>query len=272
MPSLDLERFDLDNNLAPMDETHREFVECYNAAANAAPEDFLPALDRLIEHTKAHFDLENGWMDAVDFPGCHRAEHDRVLAVMNDIRKRVEQGDLFLGRRLMEELPAWFDNHVNGMDAALAFHLATIGFDVEHVHAAPARRGRDAWRGLRLRLARRRGCGRKRAPRRLRRRFRRAPPADRGGTGRSRRAASIRGEERKRHRRPAAAHQFGQRRRRAAGQRPSQRAVAGVEPQVRGARCGRSAARCPAWRGATPPRVPRVRGRSPPGSAPAPTP
>jgi hemerythrin len=130
MPSLNWNA-SLENNLAPMDETHREFVECYNAAASAAPDQFLPAFDRLIAHTVAHFDLENGWMAAVDFPGCHRAEHDRVLAVMHDIRKRVEKGEMFLGRRLIEELPAWFENHVNGMDAALAFHLASIGFDVE---------------------------------------------------------------------------------------------------------------------------------------------
>lgn len=121
----------LSNNLAPMDETHREFVECYNTVANAAPEDFLSAFDRLIEHAKGHFDLENAWMLAVDFPGCHRAEHDRVLAVMLDIRKRVAAGDLFFARRLIEELPAWFENHVNGMDAALAFHLDSIGFDVD---------------------------------------------------------------------------------------------------------------------------------------------
>ena len=140
MPSLSWSA-DLDNNLAPMDETHREFVECYNAAATAAPEDFPAALDALIEHAKSHFDLENGWMEAVDFPGCHRAEHDRVLAVMADIRKRVERGDHFLGRRLMEELPAWFVNHVNGMDAALAFHLATIGFDVDSCTLRPLAEG-----------------------------------------------------------------------------------------------------------------------------------
>ena len=80
-------------------------------------------------------------MEAVDFPGCHRAEHDRVLAVMADIRKRVERGDHFLGRRLMEELPAWFVNHVNGMDAALAFHLATIGFDVDACTLRPLAEG-----------------------------------------------------------------------------------------------------------------------------------
>ena len=137
----------LANKLAPMDETHREFVDCYNAVACAAPEDFLPALDRLIAHTVAHFDLENGWMAAVDFPGCHRGEHDRVLAVMHDIRKRVEKGDLFLGRRLIEELPAWFENHVNGMDAALAFHLDSIGFDFEQGTLKPLAEGEQRGAG-----------------------------------------------------------------------------------------------------------------------------
>lgn len=140
MPSLTW-KDSLANNLAPMDETHREFIDCYNAAASAAPEDFLAAYDRLLEHAKAHFDLENGWMAAVDFPGCHRAEHDRVLAVMLDIRKRVAAGDLFFARRLIDELPAWFENHVNGMDAALAFHLESIGFDTASCTLRPLAEG-----------------------------------------------------------------------------------------------------------------------------------
>ncbi|WP_345794485.1 hemerythrin domain-containing protein [Thauera sp. JM12B12] len=155
MPSLTWNA-SLANDLAPMDATHREFIECYNAAAAAAPEAFLPAFDRLIEHTQAHFDLENGWMAAVDFPGCHRAEHDRVLAVMLDIRKRVERGDRFLARRLIEELPAWFENHVNGMDAALAFHLASIGFDVESASLRPLADGEQRGAGC--------GCASMNAP------------------------------------------------------------------------------------------------------------
>lgn len=121
----------LANELAPMDETHREFVDCYNAVASATADQLLPAFDALIAHTEAHFGLENRWMEAVDFPGCHRAEHDRVLAVMHDIRRRVAAGDTFFCKRLVEELPAWFRNHVDGMDAALAFHLQSIGFDFD---------------------------------------------------------------------------------------------------------------------------------------------
>lgn len=121
----------LENGLARMDQTHREFVELYNAVASAAPEVFLAAYDAFVAHTEAHFAQENRWMEAVDFPACHRAEHERVLVVLHDIRKRVASGDMFFAKRLVQELPAWFDNHTNGMDAALAFHLNSVGYDVE---------------------------------------------------------------------------------------------------------------------------------------------
>lgn len=117
--------------LGRMDDTHREFVELYNLLVAATEETFIERLDAFIAHTEAHFDQENRWMEKVNFPGCHRAEHDRVLTVMRDVRERAARGDRFLGRRLVEELPPWFDNHVGGMDAALAFHLQSIGFDVE---------------------------------------------------------------------------------------------------------------------------------------------
>jgi len=133
----------LENGLARMDETHREFVELYNAVAEARPEDFLAAYDAFVAHTEAHFAQENRWMEAVDFPGCHRAEHDRVLVVLHDIRKRVANGDTFFAKRLVQELPAWFDNHTNGMDAALAFHLNSVGYDVDTGVIAPSEDGQE---------------------------------------------------------------------------------------------------------------------------------
>ncbi len=130
MPAMEWsERLEL--GLARMDDTHREFVELYNALQGAPAEAFIERLDAFIAHTVEHFEQENRWMEKVDFPGCHRAEHDRVLVVLRDVRERAAQGDRFLGRRLVEELPAWFENHAGGMDAALAFHLQSIGFDTE---------------------------------------------------------------------------------------------------------------------------------------------
>ena len=130
--------------LAPMDTVHQEFVELYNRLAAADDGSFLAELDRFIEHTEAHFAMENGWMEATNFPGCHKAEHDRVLAVMHDIRGRSAAGDRVLGKRLVEELPGWFENHATGMDAALAYYLEQINFDTvtcSHARSASAEPG-----------------------------------------------------------------------------------------------------------------------------------
>lgn len=117
--------------LGPMDGTHQEFVDAYNRLVVASGEALLIEMDAFIAHTVDHFDQENRWMELIGFPGCHKAEHDRVLAVCRDVRKRMERGDAALGRQLLQELPIWFDNHVATMDSALAAYIDAIGFDTE---------------------------------------------------------------------------------------------------------------------------------------------
>jgi len=117
--------------LGPMDDTHLEFVDAYNRLVAASGEAQLIEMDAFIAHTVEHFDQENRWMELIGFPGCHKAEHDRVLAVCRDVRKRMERGDAALGRQLLQELPIWFDNHVATMDSALAAYIDSIGFDTQ---------------------------------------------------------------------------------------------------------------------------------------------
>lgn len=129
------QEFELD--LAPMDATHREFVQVLNALADSTTDNRLARLDEFIAHTVAHFDQENAWMEAISFPACHRAEHDRVLVVLDEVRARLIAGEAFFVRRIVEELPGWFENHAATMDAALAYTLKTVGFDFETM-AVPA--------------------------------------------------------------------------------------------------------------------------------------
>ncbi|NTV10324.1 MAG: cation-binding hemerythrin HHE [Zoogloea sp.] len=121
------EKYEL--GLAQMDETHREFVDFCTRLQNAPQDSLLAEMDAFIAHTEAHFDQENRWMAAIGFPDCHKGEHDRVLIVIRDVRARMERGDWALGRRLIEELEPWFDNHAASMDAALAHTLLAVGFD-----------------------------------------------------------------------------------------------------------------------------------------------
>ena len=112
-------------NHPKMDETHHEFIAEINHMLAVPDNEMLAAVDRFIEHTVAHFEQEREWMESTNFPpkGCHIGEHDRVLAIVQQVRQMVAGGDFAIGRRLAEELVPWFNQHAQTMDAALAYVL-----------------------------------------------------------------------------------------------------------------------------------------------------
>ncbi len=112
-------------NYPKMDETHHEFIAEINHMLAVPDAEMLAAVDQFIAHTVAHFDQERDWMESTNFPpkGCHIGEHDRVLAIVQQVRGMVEGGDYAIGRRLAEELVPWFNQHAQTMDAALAYVL-----------------------------------------------------------------------------------------------------------------------------------------------------
>lgn len=77
-------------------------------------------------------------MEASEFPPlhCHRNEHDNVLALCREVRRRAADGDMTLGRRLVAELPAWFADHVDVMDRMMTTWLAQRGPDARAEAAA----------------------------------------------------------------------------------------------------------------------------------------
>lgn len=122
---------------APMDDIHHEFVELCAALSENNPDTFIQRLDALIAHSVDHFEQENRWMEETAFPpaGCHRQEHESVLEVMREVRRRVEEGDTELAARLAEELPHWFEHHVDTMDNMLARFMANLPADPASVNA-----------------------------------------------------------------------------------------------------------------------------------------
>lgn len=114
-----------------MDDTHREFVALLNAVAAASDDDMLARLDAFVAHTEQHFGEEERWMEATAFPpaGCHRGEHDNVLEVAREVRRRVAGGDHTHSRKLAEALAQWFPHHATTMDAVLALYLRDRGYD-----------------------------------------------------------------------------------------------------------------------------------------------
>ena len=118
-----------------MDATHVEFVALLAAADEALPgrdAKLLGAFDTLVDHTVEHFAQEDRWMVASGFEpeNCHTFQHRAVLQVMSDCYRRARDENDFEPLRLaVGELAIWFPRYAQQMDAALAQHLASVGFD-----------------------------------------------------------------------------------------------------------------------------------------------
>jgi len=118
-------------DLPLMDATHREFVDLLAAVSDAPDGELVGAWVRLIDHTDAHFGQEDRWMAQTRFASgnCHATQHDVVLKVLREGLSAGAAGQLEVIRQLARELAAWFPQHAQTMDAALALHLRNVGFD-----------------------------------------------------------------------------------------------------------------------------------------------
>ncbi|CAN5223568.1 hypothetical protein BH10PSE16_BH10PSE16_30930 [soil metagenome] len=118
-------------NLPVMDDTHREFVELLAVVETAGDEALLAHWRTLVDHTDDHFGREDQWMQATRFSStnCHSVQHQVVLQVMREGIALAEAGDLGAIRQMARELAVWFPHHAQTMDAALALHLRSIGFE-----------------------------------------------------------------------------------------------------------------------------------------------
>lgn len=107
---------------APMDETHREFVDLVNALLTVDAAALPAALDAFAAHAEAHFAQENDWMVAEDFPArdCHIDEHAKVQASVLEVREELAAGNTEIVRELAVALKEWFPAHADYMDSALS--------------------------------------------------------------------------------------------------------------------------------------------------------
>lgn len=106
----------------PMDESHREFVDCVDALLGV--EDYLlpAALERFEDHARRHFAEEDQVMreTAYDSAGCHIEEHAAVLESLVAVRELLKNGRCDVVRSFANALVSWFPEHVSVMDQGLA--------------------------------------------------------------------------------------------------------------------------------------------------------
>jgi hemerythrin len=126
----------------PMDDTHKEFVELVNAMKQASDDAFAAALDAFEKHAVRHFNEENAWMKATDFPSmdCHIDEHAAVLASVQGVQAMEIEKKLSVGRGLVTALEEWFPGHADYLDSALAKWMVKQSFGGERVAPVVLRR------------------------------------------------------------------------------------------------------------------------------------
>ncbi len=116
---------------ARMDHTHQEFADQLAALLATPPADQLPLYEAFVAHTVAHFAQEDRWMLATGFTegNCHSDQHAMVLETMQAVVKHYQSGETDIINRMGEALGEWFGQHAQTMDAGLAQHLQSVGFD-----------------------------------------------------------------------------------------------------------------------------------------------
>lgn len=116
---------------ARMDETHAQFVQQLNALLATPQDQQLPLYREFLAHTVEHFAQEERWMLATGFAldNCHASHHATILDTMRAVIPHFENDDPEIITRLAEALAEWFPQHAASMDAGLAQHLKSVGFD-----------------------------------------------------------------------------------------------------------------------------------------------
>ena len=108
---------------APMDHTHREFVELVDALRSCDDSAFVGHLHAFRLHAEAHFLQENTWMADTAYPpmACHVDEHNAVLKSVREVQAQLAAGGAVADARgLVEALADWFPGHADYLDAPLS--------------------------------------------------------------------------------------------------------------------------------------------------------
>lgn len=114
----------------PMDETHMEFYDVALRLVTCTDTSALAAIEEFEKHAVSHFEQEEEWMRATNFPPreCHIKEHDGVLKSVREVKSAIEDGraGCALAQDIGVRLFQWFPGHADYMDSALAAWMTKL--------------------------------------------------------------------------------------------------------------------------------------------------
>jgi len=113
-----------------IDEQHQKLFEIANRFHRAHDEDhgsgvLASIFEELLEYTQFHFRDEEQLMRKCGFPDFdkHRANHEKLISVVLNLKKNFEAGEEGIEERIMEFLKMWLNGHILGMDRGYRSHV-----------------------------------------------------------------------------------------------------------------------------------------------------
>jgi hemerythrin-like metal-binding protein len=119
----DFDLLDVSSGMPAMDKLHHDFFQALDRLSTASDTEFRRLFAKFVAQVEQAFRREDEWMEEVDLPTqqAHREQHARVLGALHNVHMRVDEGNVKLGREVIESLlPQWFSCHITTMDAPLA--------------------------------------------------------------------------------------------------------------------------------------------------------
>lgn len=122
-----------DIGVPEIDHDHRLLVglvnELYEAMKQGHGYEIVEELlDRLLDYAQRHFDTEEGFMRAGNYPkfADHRAEHQRFYNDIQTMDARRRAGRLPLSTEMLDFLCDWLRTHVSTSDKDMGRYLQRI--------------------------------------------------------------------------------------------------------------------------------------------------
>jgi hemerythrin len=106
-----------------MDGLHHDLFSTLEELSCTTDHEFLQGYGELVRKVEQTFRAEEQWMEDTGFSAMHthQEQHARVLGGLHNVHLQVMDGDLAIGRRVVDELlPQWLAFHIATMDTALA--------------------------------------------------------------------------------------------------------------------------------------------------------
>lgn len=125
-PSMPAWITELSSGTPAMDRLHHDFFNALKEVSSCKDHEFSSRYAAFVGKVEFAFREEEQWMEDIDFPAVHlhQEQHARVLGALHNVHFRVMNGEIQLGREVVEQLlPQWLAFHISTMDTTLALAM-----------------------------------------------------------------------------------------------------------------------------------------------------